>query len=115
MVVEKYRFLETMGEGGESNPCYRPIYDEIIDAPLRHTVAIDGSVEEKRIHSTPHQVDGNLTFGRVSLATDRNFISESTGDDDDIENTMKKTTTLSDLFEPPTDIDKTVKTESTSE
>ena len=113
MVVEKYRFLETMGEGGESNPCYRPIYDEIIQAPLKHTVGIDGSVEEKRIHSTPHQVDGNLTYGRASLATDRNFISESA--DEDTENTMKKTATLSDLFEPPTDIDKTVKTENISE
>jgi hypothetical protein len=47
MVIDKYRFLETMGEGGESNPCYKPLYDETINAPVRHKVEIDGSVKEK--------------------------------------------------------------------
>lgn len=48
MVVDRYRFLETTGEGGDSNPCLNPIYDEIIEAPLRHTVDLDGTVREDR-------------------------------------------------------------------
>ena len=42
MVVGEYRFLETTGEGGESNPCVKPIYEEIIEAPRRHNVTRDG-------------------------------------------------------------------------
>lgn len=47
MVIDKYRFIESSGEGGESNPCYKPLYDETIDAPLRHRVSIDGAVTER--------------------------------------------------------------------
>jgi hypothetical protein len=34
MVVSKFRFLETTGAGGESNPCVEPIFDETIHAPV---------------------------------------------------------------------------------
>ncbi|KAL7459993.1 hypothetical protein ACHAXS_000480 [Conticribra weissflogii] len=44
MVVSRYRFLESMGEGGESNPCVNPIFDEYVDAPVRCKVEIDGDV-----------------------------------------------------------------------
>ena len=64
MVISNYRFLETMGEGGESNPCYKPLYDETIDAPLRHTVGIDGTVTKRKILQS-HTVNKHLTIGHV--------------------------------------------------
>lgn len=33
MMVRKFRFLETQGKGGESNPCVDPIFDETVEAP----------------------------------------------------------------------------------
>jgi hypothetical protein len=35
MVVSKFRFLETGGAGGESNPCKSPLYDETIVSPSK--------------------------------------------------------------------------------
>jgi hypothetical protein len=35
MVVSKFRFLESTGCGGESNPCCAPIFDESMEAPSR--------------------------------------------------------------------------------
>lgn len=34
-----------------------PLYDEMICAPIRHTVGIDGTIEEKRLHSHSNVVD----------------------------------------------------------
>ena len=75
MVISNYRFLETMGEGGESNPCYKPLYDETIDAPLRHTVGIDGTVTKRKILQS-HTVNKHLTIGHV-----RNFEAVDGADD----------------------------------
>jgi len=36
MNINKFRFLETTGEGGESNPCYKPIFDDTVYAPLKY-------------------------------------------------------------------------------
>mmetsp|Transcript_1502 Transcript_1502/g.3315 ORF Transcript_1502/g.3315 Transcript_1502/m.3315 type:complete len:543 (+) Transcript_1502:179-1807(+) len=35
MLVHKFRFLETTGAGGDSNPCMSPLFDETIEAPSK--------------------------------------------------------------------------------
>eukprot|EP00536_Pseudo-nitzschia_multiseries_P017488 jgi/Psemu1/70233/estExt_Genemark1.C_15840007 len=35
MLVHKFRFLETTGAGGDSNPCMSPLFDESIEAPSK--------------------------------------------------------------------------------
>ncbi|KAL7526101.1 hypothetical protein ACHAWF_001633 [Thalassiosira exigua] len=99
MVIGKFRFMETMGAGGESNPCHQPLYDEIINAPLRHTVNIDGTVTERRSMRS-HAVDENLTIGPA-----HNFLSQTEISDpaDNSKGAMEKThpNTLSELFQPP--------------
>lgn len=35
MLVHKFRFVETTGAGGDSNPCKNPLFDITIEAPLR--------------------------------------------------------------------------------
>lgn len=44
MIVHRFRFLETRGKGGDSNPCVAPIFDETMDAPTRVTVDATGQV-----------------------------------------------------------------------
>eukprot|EP00579_Thalassiosira_antarctica_P028207 CAMPEP_0202021182 /NCGR_PEP_ID=MMETSP0905-20130828/46319_1 /ASSEMBLY_ACC=CAM_ASM_000554 /TAXON_ID=420261 /ORGANISM="Thalassiosira antarctica, Strain CCMP982" /LENGTH=470 /DNA_ID=CAMNT_0048582983 /DNA_START=230 /DNA_END=1642 /DNA_ORIENTATION=+ len=99
MVISNYRFLETMGEGGESNPCYKPLYDETIDAPLRHTVGIDGTVTERKILQS-HTVNEHLTIGHV-----RNFEGQAGAadavDDSREKNEKRNANALSELFQPP--------------
>ena len=97
MVIGQYRFLETMGEGGESNPCYKPLYDETIDAPLRHKVAIDGTIKEKKTLRT-HTVDAHKTIGPV-----RNFLDEAAAGDvsEETADKSKSSSALSELFQPP--------------
>jgi hypothetical protein len=94
MVISKYRFIETMGEGGESNPCFKPVYDETIDAPIRHKVKIDGKVSEtSKLH--PQE---NLTIGAT-----RNFMTDSI-DNNNKQNGMghkRVSSDLMDLFQPP--------------
>lgn len=68
MLISTYRFLETTGEGGESNPCVNPIYEEIIDAPRRHNVLPTGKYIEEGIgvvqtSSVPLSEKINLTIG----------------------------------------------------
>jgi len=46
LVVSKYRFLETTGAGGESNPCIDPIFDEYVEAPPRIQVQENGIIDE---------------------------------------------------------------------
>lgn len=104
MVIDKFRFLETMGEGGESNPCYKPIFDETIDAPYRHTVHIDGTVVQKGESSLDMGVEQrNATIGPA-----RNFWNEDANNDPSTESPGTKgqpggtsATSLLDLFEPP--------------
>ena len=43
MNIHKFRFLETTGEGGESNPCYKPIFDDTVCAPLKYGNASDST------------------------------------------------------------------------
>jgi len=85
-----------MGEGGESNPCYKPLYDETIDAPLQHTVGIDGDVTEGKSTQTHRQ---QMTIGPV-----RNFLGGTSGhstDDSKEGNEKLHANVLTDLFQPP--------------
>ena len=68
MVVSKFRFLETTGKGGESNPCVEPIFDETIDAPIR-VQSHNGEVKEiYDLHSSKN-VDNHATIGALPSVT----------------------------------------------
>ena len=90
-----------MGEGGESNPCFKPLYDETIDAPSRHTVGIDGSVAKQNALKI-QQANTHQTIGPV-----RNFLGQpaamnvSSSDGDNEVSPKKGTQALSELFQPP--------------
>ena len=96
-----------MGEGGESNPCFNPLYDETIDAPLQHRVKIDGSVEERK-SLRAHTADDKHEQRRGTIGPAHNFMSENMVENDNREeeegDIMEKkgtTNTLSELFKPP--------------
>ncbi|KAK1732265.1 hypothetical protein QTG54_017040 [Skeletonema marinoi] len=95
MVVDKYRFIETMGEGGESNPCYKPIYDEIIEAPARHEVHIDGTVESRNAQVSD-VLERHNTIGPSGNFWNEEVVAPAPSTD-----TQSSGTTLSALFEPP--------------
>ena len=71
MVIDKYRFIESSGEGGESNPCYKPLYDETIDAPVRHKVSIDGAVTEKT------GLQSRARTNRMTVGSAINFLGQT--------------------------------------
>lgn len=102
MVIEKYRFLETMGEGGESNPCFRPLFDETINAPLRHKVEIDGTVTERQFSRT---TDETIAGNHFSIGPANNFLGRldesDRGDDEAASEKPSGATALIDLFQPP--------------
>jgi hypothetical protein len=54
MVVHRFRFLETTGEGGDSNPCVAPIFDETMEAPTRVTVDASGQITRVGSHHATH-------------------------------------------------------------
>ncbi len=58
MIVHRFRFLETRGKGGDSNPCVEPIFDESMDAPTRVTVDATGQVSLVGSHHLPN-ANGN--------------------------------------------------------
>lgn len=99
MVVSKYRFLETTGEGGVSNPCHRPLYDETIDAPLRQTVDIDG---KSSVTMRPHRTE-SLSIGPMSNFWSELEQTESNGNKHDEGGKVMPTsaTNLLDLFKKP--------------
>ena len=94
MIVSKYRFLETMGEGGESNPCFRPLYDETVEAPIHHQVGIDGTLIESKKVQAPPTADESLTIG-----PGRPFFSEADGGSGT--NDIDTPAALTSLFDPP--------------
>ncbi|KAL3940406.1 MAG: hypothetical protein SGBAC_005060 [Bacillariaceae sp.] len=65
MVVKSFRFLETTGAGGESNPCIAPITDETIDAPVRVQMTEAGGIVENHDLHTAKTVDSSATIGAV--------------------------------------------------
>lgn len=95
MLIGRFRFLETMGEGGESNPCYKPIYDEYIEAPKQHTVEIDGTVKERKT-TKARKVSHNAS---LTIGPTNNFLGEELDDNGD--EARPANTALSELFQPP--------------
>ena len=65
MVVSKFRFIETTGAGGDSNPCVSPLFDETIDAPARFEVNIEGVVSESNDLHVSKNVERSATIGAL--------------------------------------------------
>lgn len=65
MVVSKFRFIETTGEGGESNPCIAPIFEEYVDAPPRVEIGVGGMIEHNTDLHTEKMVDRSATIGNL--------------------------------------------------
>ena len=75
MVVSKFRFLETTGAGGESNPCVEPIFDETIDAPIRVEVTgAAGVIETRDLHDAKN-VESHATIGALPNAAIRGSVN----------------------------------------
>jgi hypothetical protein len=74
LVVSKFRFLETTGAGGESNPCVNPIFDEIIPAPPRIEVDMDGGISENTAFTKT--VERSVTIGAVPCSEDRGTLED---------------------------------------
>jgi len=98
MEIGSYRFLETMGEGGESNPCYKPLYDETIDAPLQHTVGIAGDITEGKKSQTQHQQPMTIGPARNFLG---HFSTAYSTESDERSDSVPNGVALSALFRPP--------------
>jgi hypothetical protein len=65
MVVSRFRFLETTGEGGESNPCVAPIFDEYVEAPERVEVGINGELQRTMDLHTAKIIGRRGTIGNL--------------------------------------------------
>jgi hypothetical protein len=72
MVISKFRFLETIGAGGESNPCVNPIFDETVAAPPRVGVSTraGGNTEHFDLHARKLVVQ-SATIGAPEKMVDR--------------------------------------------
>ena len=69
MVVDRYRFLETVGAGGESDPCVSPFFDETILAPTR--VLMNGGQASGMDLHTSKKVEFSATIGAVQQMEQR--------------------------------------------
>jgi len=69
MVISKYRFLETTGAGGESNPCVEPIFDETIIAPIKVETCERGNISE--MHFVDSNLERSVTIGHVGSLMER--------------------------------------------
>jgi hypothetical protein len=66
MVISKFRFLETGGAGGESNPCKDPLYDETMLAPSRFKTSKSGEVSETtNLHLRVEDPSSSRTVGAI--------------------------------------------------
>ena len=65
MVVSKFRFIETTGEGGESNPCIAPIFEEYVETPTRVEIGAGGMIEHNTDLHTEKMVDRSATIGNL--------------------------------------------------
>ncbi|GAX15173.1 hypothetical protein FisN_12Lh123 [Fistulifera solaris] len=69
MVVDRYRFLETIGAGGESDPCVDPIFDETVMAPTR-VYMNGGQASEVDLHASK-KVESSATIGAIQKMEQR--------------------------------------------
>ena len=66
MVVSKFRFIETGGAGGESNPCKDPLYDETMSVPSRYKTSKSGEVSETtNLHLRVEDPCSSRTVGAI--------------------------------------------------
>lgn len=65
MVVSKFRFLETTGEGGESDPVELPIFDEVIEAPAKVEVGVMGEIQQVLDLHASKLVERSATIGNL--------------------------------------------------
>lgn len=99
MLVHKFRFLETTGAGGDSNPCEKPLFDETMVAPLK-VGAFRADKTDNAAGLT--NLDRNaLTTGRAPVhmrsapeSNDTNAVSSSG-------NSVNAGKRMESLFEPP--------------
>jgi hypothetical protein len=64
MYVHKFRFVETTGEGGDSNPCVGPIFDETMVAPTKIVVDATGN-----IHRTSNFLQSTISRDNMAAMT----------------------------------------------
>jgi hypothetical protein len=70
MVISSFRVIETIGAGGESNPCVNPIFDETIHAPVRVQVVSSVMImEHADLHATRKEVEQHATVGGMRHRT----------------------------------------------
>lgn len=66
MLVHKFRFVETTGEGGDSNPCKNPRFDCTLEAPLKVNSDELPFVAEPEAEDLPVLRTRALTTGRAA-------------------------------------------------
>ncbi len=70
MLVHKFRFVETTGEGGDSNPCKNPRFDTTLEAPLKVTTSAT-VVEESGDGTLLSSGNNNANMERNAITTGR--------------------------------------------
>lgn len=71
MVVDNFRFLETTGAGGESNPCVAPIFDESVAAPPRFEMNGYAAVTESNDLHASRMISSSSTIGAIPRVESR--------------------------------------------
>ena len=71
LVVNKFRFVETVGAGGESNPCIHPTFDETIAAPPRFEVDLTTGGVSENTAFTRNVLERHVTIGAPPVPVDR--------------------------------------------
>jgi hypothetical protein len=95
MLIHKYRFVETTGEGGDSNPCVKPLFDVTMAAPPK--AAPKGGGRTGRKEDMLSNADRNaLTTGQVH--SQRYTLADAR---DVTTSTISAKKAMEGLFEPP--------------
>ena len=92
MLIHKYRFVETTGEGGDSNPCVKPLFDVTIAAPPK-AVPKGGGRTGRKEDILSNAERNAITTGQVHLTL------ADAGDVTTPAMSAKKA--MEGLFEPP--------------
>lgn len=89
--LPKFRVLETTGEGGESNPCIAPIFDEIVEAPPRVEIGINGDIQRTIDLHTAKIVDRSATIGNLPPSHESKPSMDGLFDDPSIAAVLRET------------------------
>eukprot|EP00537_Pseudo-nitzschia_pungens_P002912 CAMPEP_0172370024 /NCGR_PEP_ID=MMETSP1060-20121228/35776_1 /TAXON_ID=37318 /ORGANISM="Pseudo-nitzschia pungens, Strain cf. cingulata" /LENGTH=514 /DNA_ID=CAMNT_0013095157 /DNA_START=164 /DNA_END=1708 /DNA_ORIENTATION=+ len=105
MLVHKFRFLETTGAGGDSNPCTTPLFDETMEAPSKvvpRQSTMGRSVSETvGIGDVGIGSDGLSNLERNALTTGRAHNLTLKRNADSTSATLSIVGGIRGLFEPP--------------